>query len=102
MPYNHKHKRSGIQLFQSHHIRHSIERNLRRSLHTLSILVESAIRLVALFLNGSAVLHQLFGDGLAGGLEHVDESAREVLLGFAEESDCEAVLAGAAGTKGVC
>jgi len=102
MPYNHKHKRSGIQLFQSHHIRISIERNLRRSLHTLRILVERAVRLVALFLNGSAVLHQLLRNRLAGGLEHVDESAREVLLGFAEESDCEAILAGAAGTAERC
>ena len=92
----------GIQLFPSHHIRISIERDLRRSLHALSILVESAVGLVALFLNSSAVLHQLLRNGLAGGLEHVDESAGEVLLGFAEESDCEAVLAGAAGTKGVC
>ena len=57
---------------------------------------------MALFLNRSAVLHELLGDGLAGGLEHVDESAGEVLLGFAEESDCEAVLAGAAGTGDMC
>jgi hypothetical protein len=57
---------------------------------------------VTLFLNSSAVLHELFGNGLAGGLEHVDESAGEVLLGFAEESDCEAVLAGAAGTAEIC
>lgn len=55
---------------------------------------------MALFLDSSAVLHELLRDGLASGLEDVDESAGEVLLGFAEEGDCEAVLAGAAGTKG--
>ena len=53
---------------------------------------------MALFLNSGAVLHELLGDGLAGGLEDVDESAGEVLLGFAEEGDGAAVLACAAGT----
>jgi hypothetical protein len=53
---------------------------------------------VALLLDGGAVLHQLLGHGLAGGLEHIDQSAREVLLGFAEEGDGAAVLACAAGT----
>jgi hypothetical protein len=53
---------------------------------------------VALFLNGGAVLHQLLGHGLARGLEDVDQSAREVLLGFAEEGDGAAILACAAGT----
>ena len=78
-----------------------VERNLRRSLHALGILVESAIGLVALLLNGGAVLHQLLGNGLTGGLEDVDESAGEVLLGFAEESDGKAVLAGTTGTAGI-
>ena len=53
---------------------------------------------MALLLNGGAVLHQLLGHGLARGLEDVDQSAREVLLGFAEEGDGAAVLACAAGT----
>lgn len=57
---------------------------------------------MALFLDSSAVLHELFGDGLASGLENVNESASEVLLGFAEEGDCEAVLAGTTGTAGIC
>ena len=78
-----------------------VERDLRRSLHALGILVESAVGLVALFLNSSAVLHQLLGDRLASGLEDVDESAGEVLLGFAEEGDCEAVLAGTTSTAGI-
>ena len=53
---------------------------------------------MALLLDGGAVLHQLLGHGLAGGLEDVDQSSREVLLGFAEEGDGAAVLACAAGT----
>ena len=57
---------------------------------------------MALFLDRCAVLHELLGHGLASGFEHVDESAGEVLLGFAEEGDCEAVLAGAAGTGRIC
>lgn len=56
---------------------------------------------MTLFLNSSAVLHELLGDRLAGGFEDVDESASEVLLGFAEEGDCEAVLAGTTGTAGI-
>ena len=92
----------GIQLFQSHYVQHLIERNLRRSLHALGILVEGAVGLVALFLNGGAVLHQLLRDGLASGLEDVDESAGEVLLGFAEEGDGETVLAGTTGTAEIC
>jgi hypothetical protein len=39
---------------------------------------------------------------LAGGFEYVDESAGEVLLGFAEEGDGEAVLAGTTGTGSIC
>lgn len=92
----------GIQLFQSHYVQHLIERNLCRSLHALCILVESAVGLVTLFLNGGAVLHQLLRDGLASGLENVDESAGEVLLGFAEEGDGETVLAGTTGTAEMC
>ena len=76
-----------------------IESDLSSSLHVRGILVESAVRLVALFLNRGAVLHQLLGHRLAGGLEDVDQSAREVLLGFAEEGDGAAVLACAAGTE---
>ena len=53
---------------------------------------------MALLLDSGAVLHQLLGHGLAGGLEHVDQSAREVLLCFAEEGDGAAVLACAAST----
>ena len=87
----------GIQLFL-----HSIERNLRRGLHALGILVESAVGLVALFLNSGTVLHEFLRNGLASGLEHVDKSAGEVLLGFAEEGDGEAVLAGTAGTGEIC
>lgn len=75
-----------------------VESDLSRSLHVRGILVESAVRLVALLLDGGAVLHQLLGHGLAGGLEDVDQSSREVLLGFAEEGDGAAVLACAAGT----
>jgi hypothetical protein len=76
-----------------------VESNLGSGLHIRSILVESAVRLVALLLNGSAVLHELFGHGLAGGLEDVDQSAGEVLLGFAEEGDGAAVLTCTAGTR---
>ena len=75
-----------------------VESDLSSSLHIRGILVESAVRLVALLLNGGAVLHQLLGHGLAGGLEDVDQSSREVLLGFPEEGDGAAVLACAAGT----
>jgi hypothetical protein len=53
---------------------------------------------MSLFLNRSSVLHQLLRNRLASGFENVDQSARQVLLGFAEESDCAAVLACAAGS----
>jgi hypothetical protein len=79
-----------------------VEGDLRCGFHALGVLVESAVSLVALFLNGGAVLHELFGYGLAGGFEYVDESAGEVLLGFAEEGDGEAVLAGTTGTGSIC
>jgi hypothetical protein len=75
-----------------------VEGDLGSGLHVRGILVEGAVRLVALLLNGGAVLHQLLGHGLAGGLEDVDQSAGEVLLGLAEEGDGAAVLTCAAGT----
>ena len=79
-----------------------VESDLSRSLPVRGILVESAVGLVALFLNSGAVLHEFLGDGLACGLEDVDESTGEVLLGFTEESDGEAVLACASGTAEMC
>jgi hypothetical protein len=79
-----------------------IKRNLRRRLHPLRILVESTISLMSLFLNRSSILHQFLRNRLASGFENVHQSARQVLLGFAEESDCAAVLACAAGSAEIC
>lgn len=82
-----------------HHPTHAlVERNLRRSLHALSILVKGTVRLVALFLHRRAESHQFLRHRLTRGFEDVDERAGEVLLGFAEEGDGFAVLACAAGT----
>lgn len=79
-----------------------VERNLRSSLHALGVLVESAVGLVALFLNGSTVLHQFLWHVLVRGLENVDKGACEVLLGFAEESDGKTVLASTTSTARRC
>jgi hypothetical protein len=79
-----------------------IKCNLRRRLHPLRILVKRTISLMSLFLNRSSILHQLLRNRLAGCFENVDQSARQVLLGFAEESDCAAVLACAAGSADGC
>lgn len=76
-----------------------IERNLRSSLHALGVLVESAVGLVALFLDGSTVLHQFLWHVLVRSLENVDKGASKVFLGFAEESDGKTVLAGTTGTR---
>ena len=54
---------------------------------------------MGLLLHRRAVLHQLLGHGLAGGLEHVDQGAGKVLLGVAEEGDGAAAGAGATGTE---
>ena len=79
-----------------------IERDLRSSLHALGVLVESAIGLVALFLNSGAILHQFLWNVLVCGLEDVDKSAGKVLLGFAEEGDGETILSGTTGTAMMC
>lgn len=55
---------------------------------------------MALLLDRRAVLHQLLRHGLVGGFEDVDERARQVLFGLAEERDSAAGGACAAGSVG--
>lgn len=56
---------------------------------------------MALLLDRGTELHQLFGYGLVGRLEHVDQSASKALVGFREEGDGAAILTGTAGTVAV-
>lgn len=57
-----------------------VEDNLGGDVFRLDLAVEGAVDGVDLLLDGRAELEEVVGDGLAGGLEDVDEPVRIVLV----------------------
>lgn len=57
-----------------------IERDLGGLLVGVNVLVERAIGIVGLLLDGGAELEKLLGNGLLGGSEDVDEAVGQIWL----------------------